>query len=95
MTTAARAVCGRSWSSVGREQQQQRDRDSAHDPRQLRSGARRLGHWRARRAAADGEALKEAGRQVGDAETHHLLIRIDRRTQTCRISSREHARVRE
>ena len=93
MTTAASAVFGRFWSRFGREQQQQRDRERAHDPRQLRPGARRLGHRRARRAAADREALEEAGREVGDAEADHLLVRVDRRAQTRRIGSREHARV--
>ena len=93
MTTAASAVFGRSWSSVGREQQQQRDRERAHDARQLGLGARRLGHRCARRAAADREALEEAGREVGDAEAHHLLVRVDRCSQTRRVGAREHARV--
>ena len=79
----------------GREQQQQRDGERADHARQLGLRARRLGDRRARRAAADREALEETGRQVGDAEADHLLVRIDRCAQTRRIGSRQHARVRE
>ena len=79
----------------GREHEQQRDRDRANDACQLGPGARRFGDRRARRTAADRKALKEAGRQVGDPQTRHLLVRVDRRTQTRGIGSREHARVRE
>ena len=90
---AARAVFGRSCSSDGREHQQQRDRERAHYAGQLRSGARSLRYWCARRTAADREALEEARRDVRDAEAHHLLVRVDRRSQTRGIGSREHAGI--
>ena len=77
----------------GREHQQQGDGERAHDSGELSPGARGLGHRRARRAAADREALKEARRDVGDPEAHHLLVRVDRCPQTRRIGSREYARV--
>ena len=93
MTTAASAVFGRCCSSVGREQQQQRDRQRADHAGQLGAGACRLGHRGARRTAADREALEETGGEVGDAKTHHLLVRVDRRAQARRIGPRKHARV--
>ena len=93
MTTAARAVLRQILEQVGREHQQHCDSERTHDPRQLGPGARRLGHRCARRAAADRKALEEACREVGDAEAHHLLVRVDRCTQTRRIGSREHTGV--
>ena len=93
MTTAAKRGVWQMLEQRGRKQQQQRDGERAHDAGQLRPGARRLGDRCARRAAADREALKEGGGEVGDAEAHHLLVRIDRCAQTRRVGSREHARV--
>ena len=44
-------------------------------------------------AAADREALKKAGCQVGGAEPDHLLVGIDLGAQSCRIGPRQHAGV--
>jgi hypothetical protein len=71
----------------GREQQERRDGERAHHPRQLGPRAGRLGDRCSRRAAADGEALKEPCRKVGDAESRHLLVRVDRGTKTRRVGS--------
>jgi hypothetical protein len=76
-----------------REHQERGDRDCADDTRQLGPRARGLGYRRSGRAAADREALEEAGGEVGQAQTHHLLIRIDRRPQAGRVGAGEHARV--
>ena len=87
-----RAV-GKVLEHVGRHHDEQGDRQRADDAGQLCLRACGLGYRGARRAAADGEALKEAGREVGGAESHHLLIRVDAGSGSRRVSAREHARV--
>ena len=84
ITTAAKRRVGRSAAGRARPPAA-RGSQRADDARELRARACGLGHRRARRAAADREALEESGRQVGDAEPDHLLVRIDRRSQPRRI----------
>ena len=66
ITTAASAGVGKMLQQVGRDDQQQRDGQRAHDAGQLRPGAGGFGHRRARRAAADRKALEEPGSEVGE-----------------------------
>ena len=95
MTTAANAVDRQVLQQVRRQHEQQRDGKRADHPRQLRSRARRLGHGRARGAAADRKSLEEARRQVGGSEAHHLLVRIHSGPGSRGIGARQDARVRE
>ena len=78
---------------VRRHQQQQGHAERADDAGQLGSGARGLGHRRARRTAADRKALEESGGQVGGAEADHLLVGIDIGARSRRIGARQHAGV--
>ena len=57
--------------------------------------ARRLGDRGARGAAADGEALEEAGGQIGGAQRHDLLVRVDLAIVLEGEGARERRRVRE
>ena len=84
---------GQMLEQVRRHHQQQGNGERADDSGQLRSGARGLGHGRARRTAADRKALKESGGQIGGAEPHHLLVGVDIRAGPRRIGAREHAGV--
>ena len=93
MTTAASAVCGRFWSRLGANSSRSAIATAPTTPGQLGPGAGGLRDRRARRAAADREALEEPGRQVGHAEPHHLLVRIDRRLESRGVGAREHAGV--
>lgn len=78
---------------IRREQQQQRNDECADDARQLRSRAGSLSHGGAGCAAADRKSLKQSGRQVGGAETDHLLIGIDLGTGFGRVGAGKHACV--
>ena len=73
--------------------QEEGDGKRAHNPGQLRPRSRRFGYGSARRTAADGKTLKEAGGQIGGAEADHFLIRIDMLMGARRIGAREHTRI--
>jgi hypothetical protein len=88
---AAREVA----KQIGCQQQEQRHGHCADYARELRLRARGFCYRGARGAAADRKPLEESGRQVGGAETHHLLIRIDLRACAGRICARQNAGVRE
>ena len=78
---------------IGREDQEQRHADGADDAGDLRLRARRFRDRRPRRAAADRKSLKQSRGEVGGAEPHHLLVRIDRRAHPGRVGARQHAGV--
>ncbi len=77
------------------EDQEERDAGGADDARELRLRPRRLGHRGARRAAADGEALEEAGGHVGGPEGDELLVGVDLVAVAQGEGAREDAHVRE
>ncbi|MNZ79064.1 hypothetical protein D3C78_976580 [compost metagenome] len=76
-----------------RDQQQRRHRQGADHPGQLGLGASRLGHRRARGAAADGKALEQSGGQVGGAQADHFLVGVDLGLGARGVGARQHAGV--
>ncbi|MHC2425729.1 hypothetical protein ACVIST_002474 [Bradyrhizobium elkanii] len=93
MTTAANAAFGQVLKQVRRYQQQKGDGQRADDAGQLRARSGGFRDRRARSAAADRKTLKKAGRQIGRAEPHHLLVGINAIAQSSRIGARKHAGV--
>ena len=84
ITTAASAAWAGACSRFGRRTSSSATATRADHAGELRLGAGRLGHRRARRAAADREALEEAGGEVGRAQPDHLLVGIDRLAERAR-----------
>jgi hypothetical protein len=69
---------GQVLEGAGRGHQQHGDGDGPDQRRELGAGAGGHGHRGAGGAAGDGEALEEAGGQVGRAEGAELLVGVDR-----------------
>ena len=76
ITTAASAEFGRSASRPLKNTQQQHDEAGTDDAGELRLGARLLGHGGAGAAGRHGEALEQAGGDVGRPDPDHLLVRL-------------------
>jgi hypothetical protein len=57
--------------------EQQRDPNRANDASQLRLGAGNLGYRGARGAAADREAMEEAGGEIGRAKPNRFITGVD------------------
>ena len=74
-------------------QQQKSDRKRANNAGELGVGAGGFGDRGARTAAADREALKKAGCQIGCAEPHHLLVGIDPIAQSGGKGPRKYAGI--
>ena len=68
---------GQVLQQPGREDDQGGDGRRPDDARQLGLGPRRLGHRRARRAAADREALEQAGCGVGKPQRDEFAVGVD------------------
>ena len=68
---------GQMLEKIRRHQQQQGDGERADDAGHLRLGTGGLRNGRARRAAADREALEKSRGQIGRAKPHHLLVGVD------------------
>ena len=75
--------------------EQQGDGERANDPGHLRLGSGGLGNGRARRAAANREALEKSGGQIGRPKSHHLLVGVDVSSGPRRVGTRQHAGVSE
>ncbi|MNQ28189.1 hypothetical protein D3C85_414600 [compost metagenome] len=87
-------AAGQVAQQVGRQQQQDGHGNRPDDAGKLRARAGRLGHGRARCAAADGKPLEESRRQVGHAQPHHFLVRIHARVRARGVGARQHAGIR-
>ena len=84
---------GQMPEEVRRQDKKKSDGERTDDAGQLGARAGCLRNGSARGAAADREALKEAGCEIGRAESDHLLVWVDVITQSRGIGSRKHAGV--
>ena len=74
---APRTALGRLWNRGASTQQGHDDQHRSHDRRELRACARLICGRRRGKAGVDGEALEQAGADVGCPEGDQLLVGVD------------------